>query len=112
MSEQNEETKNSENNELTAEEKESLQKEVNQCDYLSKAQQKHMSTQADMILQFAHMLGEDFRNTHGYLPEIYVNSILALNGHKSRRFISPQKNLLEIEDSFQNRDWVVPFEQE
>jgi len=88
-----------------------IKKNVEQCNYLSKYQQRMMSTQADMILQFVHSIGDEFKKEKGYAPEIYVQSTLALNGHKRREFIDKEINLYPLKDGYKNRNWVIPFEQ-
>jgi len=85
-------------------------KDVAQCNYLTKYQQRMMSTQADMILQFVHSIGDAFKKEKGYAPEVYVQSTLALNGHKRRAFITNDINLYPLKDTYKNRTWVIPFD--
>jgi len=83
---------------------------VDNLDFLTVQQEKMMSTQPDMILQYAHFL-EDHFNSQGHKNlEIYVESFVALNGRRSRPFIDPERNLLKIEESFRHKDWILPFE--
>lgn len=82
---------------------------VDNTDFLTAQQEKMMSTQPDMILQYAHFLGDHFRSQGHQNLEIYVESFVALNGRKSRPFIDPNRNLLEIEEGFGHKDWILPW---
>jgi hypothetical protein len=78
---------------------------------LTVQQEKMMATQPDMILQYAHFLKDHFRSQGHENIEIYVECYVALNGMKSKPFIDPNRNLLEIEDSFRHKDWILPWEE-
>jgi hypothetical protein len=84
---------------------------VNNLDFLTVQQEKMMATQPDMILQYAHFLKDHFRSQGHENIEIYVECYVALNGMKSKPFIDPNRNLLEIEDSFRHKDWILPWEE-
>ena len=43
--------------------------------------------------------------------EVYAESFVSLNGRKSQRYINPEINLLEISDSFKNKEWIMPMQQ-
>lgn len=84
---------------------------VDNLDFLTVQQEKMMSTQPDMILQYAHFLGDHFRSQGHQNLEIYVESFVALNGDKSRPFIDPERNLLEIEEGLlKHKDWILANE--
>ncbi len=81
---------------------------VRNRDYLTQQQEKQMSTQADMILQFAHHLAKiysqrGFRNT-----EVYAEGYVTVNGRGSKPFIKEDVNLAAQHDSFDNKWWVLP----
>ena len=85
--------------------------EVNNRDYLTANQEKMMSTQPDMILQFAKHLEQDHLEK-GYTDiSIFVESYVALNGRNSRLFIDPQVDLTQIEEGFEHKTWILPFKQ-
>ena len=85
--------------------------QVNNYQYLTKTQEKQMSTQPDMILQFAHFL-KDIYQEKGFLqPQITAESYVTLNGQRSKPFIDPTINLLEIEEGWGHKDWVLPLEE-
>ncbi|NRA68331.1 MAG: HTTM domain-containing protein [Pseudobacteriovorax sp.] len=63
-------------------------------DWLTPLQIKMMSTQADMIVQFAHFLGTiAFEKT---VSAVYVESFVSFNGRRAQRFIPDDLNLLTI----------------
>ena len=85
--------------------------EINNRDYLTVNQEKMMATQPDMILQFAHILQQDFAK-HGISnaavrAEIYVT----MNGRGSRLFIDPSVNLAAEKESFRPKSWILPLEE-
>jgi vitamin K-dependent gamma-carboxylase len=65
---------------------------VDQATELTAFQQRMMSTQPDMILQYAHHLLEKHADTYPGL-EVYADSYAALNGRPSQRLIDPHINL-------------------
>lgn len=83
---------------------------VDNLDFLTVQQEKMMSTQPDMILQYAHFLGEHFKSQGHENLEIYVESYVALNGKKSKPFIDPERNLLEIKEGFKHKEWILPWD--
>ncbi len=82
---------------------------VDNADFLTVQQEKMMSTQPDMILQYAHFLGNHFNNQGHKNLEVYVESFVALNGEKSKAFINPSRNLLKIKEGFARKDWILPW---
>ena len=70
-----------------------------------------MSFQPDFILEFAHYLGEKY-STNEYSVEVYAESFVALNGRPSKRFIDPKINLFKEKESFKNKTWILPLEDE
>ena len=70
-----------------------------------------MSIQPDFILEFAHYLG-DIYSTDETKVEVYAESYVALNGRASRRFIDPEINLYKEKESFKNKDWILPLNDE
>lgn len=82
---------------------------INNEDYLTPFQEKQMSFQPDMILQFAHYLKSEFIE-NGYVnPIITVDSYVNLNGRLSRRFIKKDVNLLQYTESFKQKEWIIPL---
>ena len=43
---------------------------------------------------------------------IILDSYVALNGRKNQQFIDPNVNLLEQTNGFENKEWILPFNDE
>lgn len=85
---------------------------VNNNDFLTRLQEKMMSTQPDMILQYAHML-RDYYAARGFVqPHVYVDSYVALNGRTGKPLIAPDVDLAQQCDSFQHKSWITPSDNE
>ena len=78
--------------------------------YLTPNQEKMMSTQPDMILQYAHFLAEEYKKKGFDNPEVKVESYVTLNGRRSRPFIDPSVDLASQPYTLGHRKWVLPFE--
>lgn len=78
--------------------------EVNNRQFLTMQQEKQMSTQPDMILQFAHYLSKVYGAN-----EVYAEAYVALNGRASKLLINPTQNLCLVKDDFCNKTWVTSF---
>lgn len=85
---------------------------INNNDFLTRLQEKMMSTQPDMILQYAHML-RDYYASRGFVqPHVYVDSYVALNGRTGKPLIAPDVDLAQQCDSFRHKSWITPFNNE
>jgi len=82
---------------------------VDNTDFLTNQQIKMMSTQPDMMLEYAHFLGQKFEKDGHQNVEVYVESYVALNGRASAPYINPEVNLINLKEGFQNKDWILPF---
>jgi Vitamin K-dependent gamma-carboxylase len=83
--------------------------EIIPADYLTRNQEKMMATQADMILEFAHFIKEDY-NKNGYPNvKVTVDSYVSLNGTGSRRYIDSCVDLGSIKESLQHKSWILPY---
>lgn len=85
---------------------------VDNTEFLTRFQEKQMSTQPDFILEYAHHLEDHYQQKGIEDPEIYVESYVALNGRMSRPFVDPNVDLTEIEPSLKHRTWILPFDDE
>lgn len=92
--------------------------EINNCRYLTPNQIDQMSTQPDMILQYAAFLKEKYADTlltygaqkiHLQNPSIHANIFVSLNGRPSQLFISKKRDLTQIPYNFAPRNWLEPF---
>lgn len=84
--------------------------EVYPSDYLTANQEKQMSTQPDMILQFAHFVEEEMKQKGIKNPEVRAEAYVTLNGKESRLFLDPEVNLASKTDTFTPKSWILPFE--
>ena len=84
---------------------------VDSSQHLTPFQLKQMSFQPDFILEFAHYLGEKY-STENNKVEVYAESFVALNGRPSKRFIDPDINLINERESFKDKTWILPLEDE
>ncbi|GAB4032708.1 HTTM domain-containing protein [Spirosoma jeollabukense] len=83
---------------------------VNNTEFLTPLQEKMMSTQPDMLLQYAHLL-RDYYAQHGYHnPEVYVDSYVALNGRLGKPLVNPDINLASEQESFATKTWITSFD--
>ena len=95
---------------FTVTDKNGTQKEwVNNRDYLSIQQEKMMSTQPDMILQFAHHLADIYKKKGYENPIVKGKSLVTLNGVSSQPLIDPTVNLAAQPVNWKNKSWVLPF---
>jgi hypothetical protein len=79
--------------------------------YLTMQQEKQMSMQPDMILQFAHHL-EDLAKQKGHEDvAVYADTYVTLNGKPGRTLIDPSVDLTEQHDSFAPKSWILPFDE-
>lgn len=80
---------------------------INNQDYLTPLQEKMMSTQPDMILQFAHFLANTYQPKGLREPAVFVESYVSLNGRGSQLFINPHTNLAKERESFAPKQWIL-----
>jgi Vitamin K-dependent gamma-carboxylase len=82
---------------------------VNNSDFLTPLQEKMMSTQPDMILQYAHLLRDHFASEGFKNPAVYAECYVTLNGRLSKPFIQSTTDLAKEEDSFAPKTWILPY---
>lgn len=83
--------------------------QVSGYEYLTPNQEKMMSTQPDMILQFAHFLERKYQEKGLQDVEITAESYVTLNGMRSSLFIDPATDLTEQQRGFAHKEWILPF---
>ncbi len=82
---------------------------VNNSDFLTPLQEKQMSFQPDFIIEYAHFLGNHFKNQGHQNVHVYAKSYVALNGRLSEPFIDETVNLYAEKESFKPKYWILPF---
>lgn len=85
---------------------------VDNTKFLTRFQEKQMSTQPDFILEYAHYLEKHYRSKGIENPEIYVESFVALNGRRSTAYIDPEVDLTKINRNLKHKNWILPFNDE
>lgn len=82
--------------------------EVFPAAYLTRHQEKQMSFQPDMILEFAHYLESRFRDD-GY-PDVEVRAevYVSINGQLSRLLIDPTVDLTQQQNTWRPKSWILP----
>ncbi|RIJ37806.1 HTTM domain-containing protein [Pontibacter oryzae] len=83
--------------------------EINNRDYLTVNQEKQVATQPDMMVQYAHLLKQDFASRGIANAEVRAEIYVAMNGRGSRLFIDPTVNLAAEKDSFLPKAWILPL---
>jgi hypothetical protein len=79
-------------------------------DFLSDHQEKQMAMQPDMILQYAHFLGNVYGQSNPDSIAVRAEVYVTLNGKPSQLLFDDQLNLLEIKDSFSPKTWLYHYE--
>ena len=83
---------------------------VNNAAFLTPLQEKMMTTQPDMLLQFAHLL-RDYYHKNGFKnPKVYVDSYVSLNGRMGRPLVLPTVDLAKEDESFLHKNWLLLYE--
>lgn len=83
--------------------------QVMPSDYLTAVQEKMMSTQPDMIVQFAHFIESEYKKKGIPDPEVRAEAYVTLNGSGSRPFIDSTVDLTKHSDGFQHKDWILAY---
>ncbi len=82
---------------------------VDNSKFLTPLQEKMMSTQPDMILQYAHMLRDHYSAKGFNAPQVYVDSYVSVNGRLGRPLVNGLTDLSKEKESFQHKPWILPF---
>ncbi|HET7539771.1 MAG TPA: HTTM domain-containing protein [Polyangiaceae bacterium] len=76
--------------------------------YLTRLQEREMSSQPDLILQLAHRIRDDYA-AKGIGPvEVRADTWVSLNGRPIQRLIDPNIDLARVEDGLGKADWILP----
>ncbi len=85
---------------------------VDNTKFLTALQEKMMSTQPDMILQYAHMLRDYYAGLGFKSPQVYVDSYVTLNGRLGKPLIDSKIDLAKETDTFSHKPWILSFNNE
>jgi hypothetical protein len=78
-------------------------------DYLTYQQEKQMSFQPDMILQFAHYLKARLQQQGIENVAIRAEAFVSLNGRRSQLLIDPTVDLTTKTNSMAAKPWILPL---
>ena len=78
--------------------------EVDPADHLTRRQVHMMSTQPDMVQQFAHHLAERAAPRE---VEVYADVFVSLNGRPSERLIDPERDLARTPRTVGRQEWIL-----
>jgi hypothetical protein len=82
---------------------------VNNEEFLTRQQEKMMSTQPDMILQYAHILASYYA-LHGFKkPAVYADAYVALNGRLGKNMIDTHVDLAQENESLCHKSWIINY---
>ncbi|RAK62583.1 HTTM domain-containing protein [Hymenobacter edaphi] len=87
-------------------------RQVDNRAHLSVLQEKMMSTQPDMLVQFAHYLRDYYAGQGVQRPQVYADAYVSLNGRLGKSFIDPTVDLARVKDDLQPKPWILPFDDE
>ncbi|MBV6646034.1 MAG: HTTM domain-containing protein [Cyclobacteriaceae bacterium] len=79
-------------------------------EYLTPQQEKMMSTQPDMILQFAHFLKDEYEKKGFKNPAVTAEAYVSLNGRPHRLLVDPNVDLAEISEGWAHKNWIASNE--
>lgn len=79
-------------------------------DYLNLHQEKQMAMQPDMIIQYAHYIGQMAEEQGIKNPIVTAEVFVTLNGKPSRLLFSDTLNLMNIQDSWKDKKWLNSYE--
>ena len=77
--------------------------------FLNAHQEKQMSYQPDMLLQYAHHLQANYQKQGMQNPIVTAEVYVTLNGRPSQLLFDPALNLAAIEDSWAPKSWLNPY---
>jgi hypothetical protein len=83
---------------------------VDNAVFLNSHQEKQMAMQPDLILQYAQFLKNYYANMGLNITKIRADVYVTLNAKPSQLLIDNKLNLLELKDSWKNKNWILPFE--
>ena len=77
-------------------------------DYLTAQQEKQMSFQPDMILEFAHYLAQKMQEKGWKDVAVYAEAYVSMNGRRSQLLIDPTVDLAKQSNSLWHKAWILP----
>jgi len=75
--------------------------------YLTPLQERMMDTQPDMILQYAHFLGDKYAQRLHHPMMVFADDYVSLNQMAGQTYIDPKVDLFKETDSFAPKKWIL-----
>ncbi|MBL8953336.1 MAG: HTTM domain-containing protein [Myxococcaceae bacterium] len=75
---------------------------------LTRLQERELSSQPDLIWQFAQSLGAEWRARGIDDVEVRADALASLNGRPAARLIDPNVDLLTVTDGLGAKRWILP----
>jgi hypothetical protein len=85
---------------------------VDNNEHLSVLQEKMMSTQPDMLVQFAHYLRAYYAHRGMRNPRVYADTYVSLNGRLGKSLLDSSVDLTEVTDDLKPKPWILPLDDE
>lgn len=85
---------------------------VDNREFLNPTQEKQMSFQPDMILEFAHFLKRHYEARGVHQPEVRAEVYATMNGRLGKLLIDPTVNLANEREGFHDKSWILPFHEQ
>jgi hypothetical protein len=83
---------------------------VDNSQFLNIHQEKQMSFQPDMIVQYARHLKNEYQKMGVNNPKVTAEIYVTLNGRPSQLYVDSTVDLSSLEDNFANKKWIRPFQ--
>lgn len=80
--------------------------------FLNEHQEKQMSMQPDLILQYAHFLKDHYEKKGMEDPSVRAEVWVTLNGRPAQLLIDPEVDLTTKTDGWTQKDWILPFKEQ
>jgi hypothetical protein len=75
--------------------------------FINSEQSDKFGRDPEMILQFAHFLGEDYCKSTGNAASVHALVLASLNGRKPELMVDPNVDLMQQPLGFHQRHWVL-----
>ncbi|MGJ5641244.1 HTTM domain-containing protein [Formosa sp. S-31] len=82
---------------------------VDNAQFLTSEQERNLRTNPNLMLQYAHKIGEYYGNEGIQNVQVFVTSTVGLNGRLEEPFINPEVDLFQQEINLKHKDWILPF---
>jgi len=76
--------------------------------YLTRAQEREMSGQPDLVLQLSHHIRDDYHKRGFGEVEVRADALVSLNGRRMRRLIDENIDLAATADGMGRAAWILP----